>query len=145
MRRRIRQILNLDNADTKRLLLSAVGSLSGMYEVRLQPRRATRSLRANSFYWAACISPLSEFLSEQDVRLWTPEQCHELIKCRILGDVPIADPRTGEILGHKLASTHDMDTEQFADFLERVIAYLSSEYGIIVVDGARWRQTAGVA
>ena len=37
-----------------------------IYEIRINPKRATRTLRQNSWYWAGIVTPFAEFLRAQE-------------------------------------------------------------------------------
>ena len=79
-------ILNFDDIVVKRQFMSYVGTLRGLQEVRIRPRRRTRSLDQNSYYWSAVIAPFVEWLREAygDTKI-APEQAHEMLKVKILG------------------------------------------------------------
>lgn len=120
-------VLNMDDMDTKRKLMSAVGKMSGLWEVWLKPRKLTRTLNQNSYYWAAVVTPFAEWLREE----WGDkgievEQVHELLKERMLGKVE----KDGVSLP---PSTRNLTTEEFADYIEKCAAWLAEFAGIVVV------------
>src|SRR6185312_9695209 len=77
-REAIDSLVNLDVAENKQRLRSIIGTLTGWWEVSIKPRRNTRSLQQNKWYWSQLCTSLSRYLSEQDYDVTTPEQAHEI-------------------------------------------------------------------
>lgn len=117
--------------ETKRKLMSAVGVLTGMYEVTIQPKRDTRSLRANAYYWSCVVQPFFEFLRDQEIQLTDPEQAHNEIKKIVLGTFFV---KTGKSIFEVPASTKKMNVEEFADYVDRARVWLAAMVGIETPD-----------
>lgn len=126
-------VVNLDNVETKRRLMQKIGKLKGLYEVSISPRKKTRSLNANAYYWAAYIGPFKEWLQEQwgDPAI-NGEQAHALLKVKVLGAKEKVIEETGEVI-ELIPTTHDMDKYDFADYLDKAAAWLAEFCGIVVL------------
>lgn len=126
-------VVNLDNVETKRRLMQKIQRLRGLHEVSIRPRKKTRSLNANAYYFAAYIPPWADWLREQygDPTI-TNEQAHQLLKVRVLGPKEkILD--TGEVL-EIIPETHSMDQVEFAMYLDKAKEFLQEFAQIIVLD-----------
>lgn len=86
-------------------------------EVIVRPERKHRSLNANRYYFGIVVAAGSEWSG------YEPEEFHQAMKGIHLPRKQLVLP-TGELI-ETLASTHDMDTEAFAEFVNRVIRWLS--------------------
>lgn len=132
-RESIKLPLNLSVLDNKRRLVSQIGILDGWYDVSLMPRRPTRSLRQNAWYFSCIAAALAQYLSDQDYDVTTTDQAHELLKARFL-KVAVTNKRTGEVLQNRVRSTTELTTEEFSDYCERCRTWLADFFGIIVPD-----------
>src|SRR5688572_8100326 len=103
------RVINFDNLNAKRQFMEGVQKLRGLQEVLIRPRKKTRSLNANSYYWSAYIPPWTDWLREQygDPTI-TAEQAHSLLKVRVLGPKEKILQETGEVI-ELIPTTHDMD------------------------------------
>lgn len=127
-------VLDMDSLHNKRRLMLKIGKMSGLWEFQMRPRKKNRSLNANAYYWAAYIPGWLEWLREQSGERWiTAEQAHEALVKRILGVKEIVDKNTGEVIDEARATTHDMDTGEFAEYLDRAAEFLASFCGIVVL------------
>lgn len=127
------RVVNFDNLDAKRRFLEHAKKLRGLQEVSIRPRKKTRSLNANAYYWAAFIPDWTDWLREQygDPTI-TTEQAHQLLKVRVLGPrEKILD--TGEVL-EIIPETHSMDQEEFGIYLDKAKEFLRDFAQIIVLD-----------
>ena len=88
-------------------------------EVIVRPERKHRSLNANRYYWGVVVAAGSEWSG------YEPEEFHDAMKGVHLPRKQLVLP-TGELID-TLASTHDMDTEAFAEFVRRVIVWLAGQ------------------
>lgn len=127
------QVLNFDNPETKRRLMRKIGTLKGLHEVSIRPRKKTRSLNANAYYHAAVCRPFLDWLREN----WgdnaiTHEQAHELLKRKVLGPIERVDESTGEVF-EITPTSHDMDQVEFGEFIEKCAAWLAEFCGIVVI------------
>ncbi len=125
-------VINLSDLSAKRRLMERVQKLRGLYEVSIEPRKKTRSLNANSYYFAAVVSPFREWLREQ----WgdpgiTTEQAHTLLKQQVLGNKEKV-LETGEVI-ELIPTTHDMDQYDFADYIDKAAEFLARFASIVVI------------
>lgn len=140
-REKISTCLNMDEPENKRRLMSKVGLLRGWWEVEISPRRNTRSLQQNKWYWSQIVAPLAEYLSDQDYNVTTSEEAHELLKARFLATTVFCK-RTGDVLCRRVRSTTELTTEEFADYCERCRAWLSDFFNLQIQDpDPAWRET----
>lgn len=127
-------VLNLDDIETKKRLMSKIGRLRGLHEITIKPRRKTRSLQANAYYWTAYIPGWLEWLREASGEPWiTKEQAHEALKKHVLGTMPIINKETGEIIDEMIPDSRFMDTQEFGEYLDRAAEFLASFAGIVVI------------
>lgn len=126
-------VLDMDSLHNKRRLMAKIGSMSGLWEFQMRPRKKRRSLNANAYYWAAFIPGWLEWLREASGEPWiTAEQAHEALKKHVLGTKPIINKETGEVVDEVPPDTHTMDTAEFAQYLDRAAEFLASFCGILV-------------
>lgn len=85
-------------------------------EVIVRPERKHRSLNAGRYYWGVVVAAGSEWSG------YEPQEFHDAMKAIHLPRKQLVLP-TGEQI-ETLASTHDMDTEAFGEFVNRVIRWL---------------------
>ena len=128
------QVLNFDNLETKRRFMQKVQKLKGLQEVSISPRKITRSLNANSYYWVAYVGPFTEWLRDEwgDPTI-TTEQAHSLLKLKVLGAKEKAIESTGELI-ELIPTTHDMDKDEFGIYLDKAKEWLREFAGILVLD-----------
>lgn len=127
-------VLNLDDVETKKRLMSKIGRLRGLHEITIKPRRETRSLSQNSYYWSAFIPGWLEWLRETSGEPWiTKEQAHEALKKHVLGTTPIVNKETGEIIDEMIPDSRFMDTKEFSEYLDRAAEFLARFAGIVVI------------
>lgn len=127
-------VLDMDSLHNKRRLMSKIGTLKGIWEIQMRPRKRNRSLNANAYYWAGFIPGWLEWLREASGEPWiTAEQAHDALVKRVLGVRQIVDKETGEVIDEARPSTHDMDTTEFAQYLDRAAEFLASFCGIVVL------------
>jgi len=127
-------VLDMNSLHNKRRLMAKIGSLSGLWEFQMRRRKKTRSLNANAYYWSAYIPGWLEWLREASGEPWiTAEQAHIVLKKHVLGSKPIVNKETGEVMDEVAPDTHDMDTGEFAEYLDRAAEFLASFCGIVVI------------
>lgn len=126
------QVVNFDNLDTKRRFMQKVQTLKGLQEVSIRPRVKTRSLNANSYYWAAVVQPFTEWLRDEwgDPAI-TTEQAHEILKVKVLGTKDKV-VENGEVI-ELIPTTRDMDKYDFADYIDKASAWLAEFCQIVVL------------
>lgn len=124
-------IIDMSDLRAKRQLMSGIGRLTGPHEILIKKIRLTRSLNANAYYWSAIASVFADYLREQygDPHI-TKEQAHELLKRTVLGMKKYN--REGVEL-EIIPDTHDMNSEEFNDYIEGCIKFLAEFAEILVV------------
>lgn len=133
-------VLNLSDIVTKKRLISKIGTLQGLQEVSIRPRKLTRSLNANAYYWSALIGPWLEFLREEwGDRSITAEQAHQALKKAVLGVREKAGPG-GEVM-ELVPTTHDMDKETFGQYIESASKFLAEFASIVVLSPEMYFET----
>src|ERR1041385_8120284 len=126
-------VLNFDNVQTKRRFMEKIQKLRGVYEVSISPRKKTRSLNANAYYWAAYVQPFTEWLRDEwgDPAI-TTQQAHIELKRAVLGTKELVKKDTGDVI-ELIPTTHDMDKYDFGDYLESAAKWLAEFDGIVVL------------
>lgn len=127
-------VVNFDNVESKRRVMQRIQKLRGLHEVSIRPRKKTRSLNANSYYWVAYIQPWTEWLRDEwgDPTI-TTEQAHAVLKLKVLGAKEKVIESTGEVI-ELIPTTHDMDKDEFAIYLDKAKEWLREFAGILVLD-----------
>lgn len=129
----LKQVVNMDSLQTKRRFMQKVQTMSGLWEISMKPRKLTRSLSQNAYYWAAVVAPFTDWLrSEWGDEGVQPEQAHELLKTKILGTRDLTNKETGEVI-EIIRSSRMLDTHEFGDFIEKAAAWLAEFTGIVVL------------
>lgn len=133
-----RKAVNVDllpmTPENRRRLMSFIATLDGDYSVNIEPRRGTRSQKANAYYFACVCTPFAEFLSEGGIKKFSKEEAHTIIKGAVLPHIQVCDPRTGELIDELPGSTHKMEVDEFCDFVDRARAYLWDKYELPTAD-----------
>jgi hypothetical protein len=134
-------VINLSVVEEKRKLMSHIGTLQGLYEVRLKPRKRTRSLDQNAYYWTAFVGPWTEWLRREysDPSI-TTEQAHITLKCAVLDPRTKVNEETGQAL-ELVPTTHDMDTAQFSIYLDLAAKFLAEFCQIVVLESEMFAET----
>lgn len=91
-------------------------------QVRLTVKRRVRSLSQNAYMWAAVIPPVAEYTG------YTEMETHELLKAMFLGREVVTFAGQ-EVVRTK--STSSLSTDEFANYLEQIMAWAASE-GIVI-------------
>lgn len=126
------EVLDLSDVAVKRRLMSKVSSLQGLYEVTLKPRKKTRSLNANRYYFQCVVTPFMHWLreAEGDPSI-DREQAHVALKGAVLGVRTVTNRQTGEAVEIPPAS-RTMKSNEFANYIEGAAKFLA-EFACIVV------------
>lgn len=126
-------LINMDDAAAKRQLMIQIGRLSGLYEVYIKPRKRTRSLDQNAYYFAAVVTPFRDWLRENygDSQISTDE-AHEMLKVKILGLTEKLLPNSQESITIFPRSKY-MTVEEFNEYIEKCAAWLAEFPNIIVI------------
>jgi hypothetical protein len=138
----LKQVVNFDNLATKRKFMQGVQGLTGLWEVSLKPRKFTRSLSQNAYYFAAVVTPFTEWLRQE----WgdssvTVEQAHELLKHKILGTKELMNKETGEVI-EITRSSRMLDSAEFGEFIDKAAAWLAEFTGIVVLSSDLFWESA---
>lgn len=129
----LKQVVNMDSLQTKRRFMQKVQTMSGLWEISMKPRKVTRSLSQNAYYWAAVVSPFTDWLrnewGDNDVQ---PEQAHEHLKTTILGTRELMNKTTGEVIAIT-RSSKVLDTHEFGEFIDKAAAWLAEFCGLVIL------------
>lgn len=127
-------VINMDDLNAKKRFMAKIGTLKGLWNVSLQPRKKTRSLQANAYYWAAYIPAWLEWLRDASGEPWiTKDQAHKMLVKHVLGTTDIVNKETGEVIDAIVPETHLMDKSEFNEYLDRSAEFLASFCGIVVI------------
>jgi hypothetical protein len=134
-------LINMDDAAAKRQLMIEIGRLSGLYEVYIKPRKRTRSLDQNAYYFAAVVTPFRDWLRENygDSQISTDE-AHEMLKVKILGLTEKQIPNSGEIIT-AIPRSKTLTVEEFSEYIEKCAKWLAEFPNIIVVPSAMFYES----
>lgn len=124
-------LINMSDAAAKRQVMTEIGKLTGLYELYLKPRKRTRSLDQNAYYWAAVVAPFTDWLRENygDNQI-DKEQAHEMLKVKILG---LDKKQIGDETLLLIPRSKTLTVEQFGEYIEKCAAWLAEFCEILVV------------
>lgn len=114
----------------------------GEYIVEIKKNRPVRSLNANKYYHAVLNIICTQSGQGTGDKKFDHDQLHEILKKKFNGEV-INFPKGGsEIVGK---STSDLDTKEFAVYMNRVKNWAREEFDIIIpehgdVDHIKWME-----
>lgn len=131
MRDSIRRDVDLSNPTAKRELLTELGAFGGLYEVRAEPRKLTRSTQANRYWWSCPVKAYRDYKIRQGEPL-TLEDAHDELKLLFLPPRIRCHPLTGEVIGTLPADSHTLSTEQFSDLIENVVTWMEAELNVFL-------------
>jgi hypothetical protein len=122
-----------------------IGRLSGLHEVLIRPRKRTRSLDQNAYYFAAICAPFRDWLREHyGDNAITTEQAHDMLKVKIMG----LDERPIEGTGETIAiipRSKTLSVEEFSEYIEKCAAWLVSFCNIVPVPSELFYEGATLA
>lgn len=129
----LKQVLNFDDLQTKRQFMQGVQQLTGLWEVQMKPRRFTRSLSQNAYWWCAVVNPFCNWLRNE----WAdssiePEQAHEMLKRKILGTKDLVNKKTGEVI-EITPSSRTLDSKEFGELIDKSAAWLAEFCGLVIL------------
>ena len=124
-------VLDLSDGAVRRRLKEQIEGLRGPHEVTIKPRKRTRTLDQNAYYWAAVVTPWLLWLreAEGDPSI-DKEQAHYALKSAVLGA-----RRRGNGTGVYVVippSSRTMKTDEFAHYVEAAAKFLAEFAGIVV-------------
>jgi len=128
----IETIMDLSNAQAKHRLIAAIRMMTGIWDIRIQPRRGTRTDAQIAFYWSSIVRPLAEHFRDQGESC-TEDEIHGRLKAKFLSRTSV-DPATGEAKGEEVPSLGHLTAAQMSAYLDRCIHFLAESVGIIVAD-----------
>jgi hypothetical protein len=134
-------LIDFSDINAKRQFIQGANLLQGLHEVRIKPRKRSRSLDQNAYYWSAFIPPWLAWLRMQEGNpSITAEQAHIALKNQILGTQVItnSEGRTIEV-PH---TTHDMDTTEFSLYLDMAGKFLAEFAGLVVLPAESFYEDA---
>lgn len=101
-------------------------SLAGRpIEVTVRRRKQQRTPQANRFYWGPVLTAIAEATG------YTKDEAHDALKyqfLRVQGDGPLV----------KVRSTASLSVEEFSEYLDRVLAFGATTFGIEWGDRSTW-------
>lgn len=130
------ELWNLAEVSEKHRLMRQISTLpAGLYEVLIKPKRKTRSLNQNSYYFAAICTPFRDWLVENWGEKVTVEQAHETLKLALLER---SDAGGVELM----PATHNLDTAAFSEYVESAIQFLATKCDIAVIPAEVYYETS---
>jgi len=94
------------------------------YKITIVEDRDSRTNRQNRFYWGTVVNTLAAHTG------YTADEMHELIKTKFLG-TDLCVQSTGEVIRIP-RSTAILNTKEFGEFLEEVIAWAVTDMGCYI-------------
>lgn len=93
--------------------------------VTIEPWSQTRSLRANNFYFGVVIPAVTEVLWRSTGKLYRKDAVHDFLVRAFLG----VDKTP---LGEVAMPTHDMTSDDFNAYVQRIVAWAAQEWGEVI-------------
>jgi hypothetical protein len=127
-------LVNLSDPAVKRELMIQIGRLNGLHEILIKPRKRTRSLDQNAYYWKAVVEPFTLWLREVygDSQI-DKEQAHDMLKVKILGTREKLLPGAPEQKLFLFPRSKTLTVEEFSEYIEKCAAWLAEFCEIVVV------------
>lgn len=121
--------VNFSEPRERAMFLKMVAALSGPHRVEIKRHHKKRSNPQNAYYWGVVLPAFVQFRHEQGEE-FDAEMAHEMFKLKFLRK-SVVNIDTGEVLGQTVRSTTTLNTAEFSEYLEKIIAWLA-DYGITV-------------
>jgi hypothetical protein len=121
----------LDFPKHKRLLVSNINTLNGKFWVEIRRCKKQRSLNQNAYMWGVVYPAVRKGLEEAWGESLTDEEVHEWLKGRF-NSQPVVNKKTGEVKGRRPVSTTELDTGEFAEYLDKIIRFAGEQLGVDV-------------
>lgn len=119
------------------------------YRCSNEPEANTRSAAANRFWWKYRVQPFYEFLKGQDYDVRSKDDCHAILKEKLVGPRLLYKPGTDLVVATLEPTTHDMTPEEFSRLIDGAGAWLTGKLGIDTrerdFEVAESREPAGVS
>lgn len=87
----------------------------------------------NRYYWGCIVPVFLECYKQLGYDL-TKDETHEVLTKRILGEIDMVNPDTGEITGRKTISTTTLSTQEFIDYCEKCKRYAAEIFNVYIPD-----------
>lgn len=131
-------IFDLSNPQSKRTLMTFIGALQGPHRVEVVKFRPSRTNRQLRYYFPCLVKPFLEYRLEQGEQE-TLLTCHALLKNEFLKRSMV--DKNGEILGEYVPRTEDLDTAEFAKYVDNCAMWLAKTLNIIVAEAnPHWKE-----
>lgn len=131
MSKKDRAILDLSDPKQRKMLINHINSLDGKHWVEITRCRRQRSLNQNAYLWGVVYPAVAAGLEEAWGESLAVEEVHDWLKNRFNSRL-IVNRNTGEVLGRRPASTADLDTGEFGEYLDKVIRFAAEQLGVVV-------------
>jgi len=116
--------------NAKRLTKRLAGAKDCDVVLTVDRLHATRSRRANAYYWGVIIAALSQYTG------YHPLEAHEAMKALHLPKALTFVDGNGEVRGEVVlgGSTRLMNVNEFYDYVERVRQWAAEQLGVVTPD-----------
>lgn len=135
-------IVDFSSQHSKGRLWNVLRNLEGKWRFDYCRYRLRRSDPQNRYYWGVIVKLFATFLRGQG-ESYTDHDAHEVLKFKFL-KFSIVNESTGELIGESSKSTATLKTSEFNDYIEKCVAWLADQFGIICPDPNDY-QAAGKA
>jgi hypothetical protein len=122
-------IVNFSEPRERSNLIAYLDTLEGFHRIQIRRYRKPRTNRQNAYYFGVVLDRFVRFRHEQGEE-FDAEMAHEFFKLKFLRRA-VVNKETGEIVGQTTRSTTALDTAEFGEYLDKVIAWMA-DYGIRV-------------
>lgn len=127
------ELWNLSDASEKQRLMRQIAPLKGLYEVKIKPRKRTRTLNQNSYYWSCVVKIFRDWLRENcGDNFISSEQAHEMLKVKILGLDEKVNKETGESFS-LIPRSKTLNTDEFGNYIESCAMWLQDFCDVTVI------------
>lgn len=91
---------------------------------------ATRSVRANSYYWGVVVHLISEHTG------YTPDELHDVLKAKFLPKHLAFSDGNGEVKGEFVigGSTRKLNTAEFVEYTESIRRWAAEDLDVVIPD-----------
>lgn len=120
-------IVDFDLPREKANFRRVVDALSGKKRIVIKSWRRTN--QQNRYLWGVVYPTFVEYRQEQGEE-FTTEMAHVFFTLKFLRKT-VVNMSTGEILGTTVPSTTKLNTSEFAEYIDKIVAWLA-DYGIVV-------------
>lgn len=130
--------------ESTKMVIQYVKSLkSGLYWFELRRCKDQRTLKQNAYYWGVVLPFVAPLLADAWGESITVDDAHEYFKGEFLMR-RIFDRETGELKSSFPMSTADRDTEEFAEYLEKINELVARMFGRNVPEARKFRDEAEI-